>query len=66
MKEDIAQALTPAFVTATLGTTGLCAFDDLKTIVTAVKTVERIVSNIIVTKYIQPCKSCTITHFRVS
>ena len=38
MKEDVKNGLCPAFVVATLGTTGLCAFDDLESITEVIVT----------------------------
>ena len=40
MKIDIKSGLTPAFVAVTLGTTGLCAFDDLYCITEHVRKLE--------------------------
>ena len=41
MKIDLQSGLTPAFIAVTLGTTGLCAFDDLYSIAEHVRKFER-------------------------
>ena len=41
MEADVKEGYCPAFVVVTLGTTGLCAFDDLESITQTVRKFEK-------------------------
>ena len=53
MKNDLQEGLIPAFVVVTLGTTGLCAFDDLNGVALAVRSrfPERVVPELLPITY---------------